>query len=489
MNTDYDIVIIGGGILGCFTARNLARYNWNIAVFEKNCDVCTEVSKANTAIIYSGYDPKPGSLKARMSIQAIQNFERLCESLSVRHSKLGSLMVSFGDRGDSALIEKYNQGKLNGVADLRIISAAETIALEPGINNSVTGALYAPDAATLNPWELGIAGAVNAANNSVSFNFNAEITGIEKKDDVYILFIGDRAVTAKAVVNCAGLFGDEVSEMINYPRFKIETSVADYLLLDEKARSFVNHIVMYEPEEKRKRISIVPTVDGNILLGPSRIKTDSKESFDTTRVGCEQISNAAEYVFPNLPLNTVIRTFASIRPSISLLNLDEEGNYYPTSERVHDLLIYETENPGFINLAGIKTPGLTCCDEIGKHVTDMLLDILGNPGENTEFSEKVEKPKRFREMTYKEQDELIKKDHCNGKIVCRCRHITEAEIRRSIRETLGAKTLDGVKRRMGAQMGRCQGGFCTQKIIEILAEELGVGIEAVRKDNKGSELI
>ena len=501
MNINYDIAIIGGGILGCFTARNLARYNWRVAVFEKNCDVCTEVSKANTAIIYPGYDPQPGSIKAKLNLKAVKNFNKLCEDLGVNYKQPGSLMVSCGEIGDKVVKKKYEQGVLNGLTDLRLLSAAETLALEPGLNRAVSTSLFSPFTATLNPWELGIAGAMNASENNVDFYFNCEVHAIGKTgvqldrnsniitDAAYQLEAGEYSVSARAVVNCSGLYGDTISEIINSPYFKIDPSTADYLLLDESANEYVNHIIMYESEEKGNKLSIVPTVDGNVLLGPSRIKTKTIEAFDTTREGCDFIKKASAYVMPGLPLDTLIRSFASLRPKISLVAPDENGEYYLTGEKIHDILIYETENPGFINLAGIRTPGLTCCDEIGEYVTDMLLDILGSPGRKQDFRETLEKNERFANLTFEEQGELIRANREYGKIVCRCKHVTEAEIRRCIRQTLGATTLDGVKRRVGAQMGRCQGGFCTQRIIEILAEEQGLDIAKIQKDGIGSELL
>lgn len=489
LKADYDIAIIGAGLLGCFTARNLSRYNWRVAVFEKNCDVCTEMSKANTAIIYPGYDPVPGSLKARLSVEAVRDFDRLCKTLGVRYSRPGSLMVSFGARGNAVIKEKYDQGMANGADGLRLLSARETISIEPKINRAVSGALYAPTTATVNPWELGIAGAVNAADNGADFYFNNKVGNIERIDGGYRLSAVSRTYTARAVVNCAGLFGDEVNELVNRPRFRLETSAADYLLLDESAGGHVRHIIMHEPESKGRGATLVPTVNGNILLGPSHIKTDSKTSFETTREGCEFVSETSKYVFPELPLHAVIRSFATLRPSISIVEPDEAGGVRHTGERINDLFIYEAENPGFINLAGIKTPGLTCCDGIGRYVSEMLLDILGNPGRNTEFSESVERPVRFRELDFDGRAALVRENHEYGKIVCRCRHITEAEIRQSIRQALGATTVDGVKRRAGALMGRCQGGFCTQRIIEILAEELDIPKSAVRKDGAGTELV
>lgn len=489
MKTDYDIAVVGGGLLGCFTAENLVRYNWSVAVFEKGCDVCTGMSKANTAIIYPGYDPVPGSLKARLNREAVRDFDDLCKALGIRYRRTGSLMVSFGAWGDSVLEKKLRQGITNGVPGLRLLSAGETLSLEPNMNREVKSALFSPETATVNPWELGIAGAVSAARNGARFYFNSAVEAVTRTDNGYILRAGRREYTARAVVNCAGIFGDEVSEMVNSPQFRLEPSIADYLLLDERAGGHVRHIIMHEPEEKGRGATLVPTVDGNVLLGPSHIKTGSREGCETTREGCGFVAETSRYVFPDLQLGEVVRSFATLRPAISIVEPDGDGGIRSTGERIHDLHIFEAENPGFINLAGIKTPGLTCCDKIGRHVAEMLLDILGNPGRSGEYSRGAERPVRFGELDMNKRAELVRKNSDYGKIVCRCRHITEAEIRQSIRGIIGATTIDGVKRRTGALMGRCQGGFCTERIIELLAEERGIPKCAVTKDGAGTEML
>jgi glycerol-3-phosphate dehydrogenase len=477
---DYDAAVIGAGLLGCFTARNLARYGLKIGVFEKNLDLCAGMSRANTAIIYPGYDPAPGSLKARLSLAAIRDFDRLCEELGVRFRRAGSLMVSFGPRGDGIIRQKYDQGIRNGVEGLRIISGAETVALEPNIRPSVTSALYAPSTATVNPWELGIAAAENAAANGVQFYFSAKVTAIRANKRGFVLEAGGRVHTARAVVNCAGLHGDEVSGLLDRPWFTLELTGADYLVLDDSADGFVRHIILHEPEYKGRGANLVPTADGNLLLGPSKRPAGGQAGFETREEGVRFVMEASRFVFPDLPLESVIRGFASLRPSISL----------ETGEQVKDLTIRESEtHPGFISLAGIKTPGLTCCNEIGKYVTEMLLDRLGNPGVNAGYTPGRAKPFRFSESTFREQQTRANRDPAYARIVCRCRQVTEGEIRNAIRRIPGAVTADGVKRRTGALMGRCQGGFCLQRVVELLAEELGTPASEIFMNEAGSWMI
>ena len=490
MLCDYDIAVIGAGLLGCFTARSLSRYEWKIGLFEKKLDVCSGMSRANTAIIYPGYDAEPGSLKARLCYSANEKFESLCGELNVRFQRRGSLMVSFGPRGDDVLRSKYNQGVRNGVQGMRVLSNREIIEMEPNINPMVTGALYADSTSTVNPWELGIAAAECAVSNGVEAHFGCGITAINSIEGGYTLSFGDRSFTAKAIVNCAGLYADKISEMLDRPTLRLTTSAADYFILDSSVSGFVRHIIMHEPEIRGKGATLVPTVDGNLLVGPSDIKRDNAIGFETAVIGLDSVKNTASFVFPELPFDSTIRTFASARPSVKSVVTDEFGNVTETRDRIQDLqIIRSSENPGFISLIGIKTPGLTCCSEIGRYVTEMLLDFFGTPGENAAYTPGVPKHVIMNELGFDKQQIIARNNADYGKMVCRCKKVTEGEIRDAIRRSPGAVTIDGIKRRTGAQTGRCQGSFCLSRIIEILAEELDVTVSDVLKDTMNSVVI
>ena len=490
MGYDFDVIIIGAGLLGAFTARSLSRYNWKIGILEKSGDVCTGMSKANTAIVYPGYDAMPGSLKARLCVKAGASFEGLCANLGVRFRRPGSLMVSFGPRADEVLRKKHEQGLLNGVTDLRLLTGAEVIALESNINPSVRGALYAGSTATVNPWELGLAAAECAVQNGVELYLHATVDAIEARGNGYCVRAGTRDFSARAVVNCAGLQSDKVSELLCRPRLRLKKTAADYLVLDPAASAHIRHIVMHEPETTGKGATLVPTVDGNLLLGPSRIELDNGDGFETTSEGTEFLRKTASYVFPKLPLELAIRSFATARPGIVTVAVGADGRVRKTGERVRDLAIEApAEHPGFISLIGIKTPGLTCCEKIGEYVSDMLLDYMGHPGQNGGYYPRVPRHVRMTELSFEDQAAaaLARPDY--ARIVCRCMKVTEGEIRDAIRQSPGATTLDGIKRRTGAQMGRCQGGFCTQRILEILAEDLQIPLGEVRKDAPHSVMI
>ncbi|MDL2327297.1 NAD(P)/FAD-dependent oxidoreductase [Ruminococcaceae bacterium OttesenSCG-928-A11] len=486
----YDVLVVGGGLLGCFVARNLSRYAYRIGLLEANNDVCMGISRASTAIIYPGYDQKPGSLKARLTVRAAQTFGALCQELDVPYRQPGSLMVACGPQGVRMLEKKREQGQANGVKGLEILDREAVLSMEPNLSSSVCAGLYAPVTSTVNPWELCIAAAESAVANGVDFHLDTKVSGITRTAGGFRVMAGDAEYTCRMLVNCAGLFADAINDMVAAPTFRIRPSKGDYWVLDEGTGSFINHIILHEPEIKGKGATLVPTVDGNLLLGPSKEKTQDKKDFSTTREGLCFVEETAAEIFPALPLEQRIRAFSGLRPELEMVRQADDGSLVPTGERMHDLLIFRPEDaPRMVNLAGIKTPGLTCADEIGRYVTDMVLEVLGSPGENTAFASNRTGPVRFSTSSPDEKERLIKKDPCYGRVVCRCRTITEAEIRDAIRRPLGAQTVDGVKRRTGAQMGRCQGGYCTHQILKILSAELGRPVFEIDKDACGSPIV
>lgn len=489
---DYDILVIGGGLLGCFAARSFTRYNCTVVLVEKKADVCTEISRGNTAILYPGYDPRPGSLKARLSVAAAGRVAGLCRELDVPYKVRGSLMTAFGPRGKRVLEEKYAQGLENGVAGLRILEGAEVRALEPRIHPAVLSALYAPGAGTLNPWELGIAAAENAVANGARLMTSASVAGMERIPGGYRVRLADRGrpLTARVVVNAAGLHADVINDMVAKPRFRIRPSKAGYIVLDNTAEGYIRHIIQHEPEERGKGATLVPTVDGNILLGPSKERATDKGDFSTTADGLHFVWEMTRRVCPGFPEGLAIRTFASLRPDLEMVEVGAGGEVVPTGERFHDFLIYQPgDAPGLINLAGIKTPGLSCADEIGRYVAEIAAGLLGNPGENPNYDPRRRGIQRPAALPPGERDRLTKNNPAYGEILCRCRGISRGEVLDAIRREPGARTLDGVKRRTGALMGRCQGGYCAEKIIKILAGELGRPVNDICKDEPGSWLV
>ncbi|MHC1714993.1 MAG: NAD(P)/FAD-dependent oxidoreductase [Acidaminococcaceae bacterium] len=487
---DFDVIVIGGGLLGCFVARNLAKYRLKIAIFEEREDLCTGISRANTAIVYSGCDTRPGTLKSRMCVKAAQSFDSLCSELGVRYKQCGSIMVCFGPKGEEVLRKKYSQGLENGVRGLRLLEQKEVLALEPGLSSDVQLGLYAPEAGTVLPWELGLAAAENAASNGVEIMLNTKVTDIERTEDGYIVHAAGGSFSSQGVINCAGMFADEILEKVQNPLVRIIPDSGDYFVLDTKADGCIKHVIFHEPEEKGKGLTLVPTVEGNILIGPTKNSSDEKDAFKTTSSGLEKLRALVSEVVPTLPMEHVIRSFGAIRPNPCYVHLDSaSGSYVPIEKTISGFTIVESEEtPSFISLIGIKTPGLTCANELGCFVADRISSLL-RAEVNTEFNPQRDAPLRLNDLSFRERSNIILKNSSYGKIICRCRNISEGEIIDSIRRKPGAVTVEGVKRRTGACSGRCQGSFCTQRIIELLAREQSVFPNAVAKDGPGSYMI
>lgn len=475
-----DVAVVGAGVLGCFAARALAAYDLNIAVFEEREDVCTGVSRANTGIIYTGCDARTGTRKARLCVEANRGFGELCETLGVRFSRCGSLMAAFGPRGTARLERKLEQGRANGVPGLRLLGSEEVYGREPLLGPGVTAALYAPGTGTVDPWELGIAAFENARDNGVPFYFSEEILGLERTGTGYRLETAVRTCMARAVVNCAGLRADAVREMVCVPAVRIFPTAGDYLVLDHGLAGMLRHVVFHEGESG-KGLTLVPTVDGAILAGPT--EREAGEDWAVSAAGLEELRRLCGRVVPGLPLERTIRGFAALRPNPRHVRR-EDGVWTADPRAVHDFTLLEEE--GLISLLGIKTPGLTCAHLLGE-LAAAAARFLGGPGRNPRFEPRRVPPPRLRELGEAERADLVRREPDYGEIVCRCRDVSRGEIVQAVRR--GASTVDGVKRRTGAGMGRCQGGRCVQAVLEILAAERGLSPARVCKDGPGSAIL
>ena len=469
----YDVAVIGGGLLGCFAARNLCRRKLHIAVLEAREDVCTGISRANTAIVYPGYDHKPGTLKAEMTVRANAGFDALCRELDVPFSRCGSLMVSCGPQADAVLRKKYGSGLSMGVPGLRLLSGEEARKMEPVLAEGVTSALYAPTAGTVNPWALGIAACENAAANGAELCLNTRVLGIRKTAEGYRIETDRETFSCRAVVNCAGLAADRVQELLFPSPVHIAPDAADYLILDKAAKNKPSHIIQYEPEDGGKGFNAVPTVEGSLLLGPS--ERANEVDFAVSAQGLSFVRDRSGRVLPGLDVNDAIRSFAAVRPNPQRPDGSSIGSF-----------VIEHPDPWFWSLIGIKTPGLTCADELGRYVADKVAAELGAE-ENPVFDPHRAGIRRIRNLTLSERTALVRENPDYGEILCHCEDVSKAEIREAIRR--GAVSVDGVKRRAGAGMGRCQGSRCERAVMELLAEELGVPVTAVRKDGPGSEIL
>lgn len=469
----FDVVVIGGGLLGCFTARNLCRRKLHIALLEAREDVCTGISRANTAIVYPGYDHKPGTLKAELCVRANARFDALCRELDVPFSRCGSLMVSFGEKADAVLKKKYENGLAMGVPGLRLLTGEEAAAMEPGLAAGVSSALYAPTAGTVNPWELGIAACENAAANGAERCRSTRVLNIRRTAEGYRVETDREDFVCRAVVNCAGLTADRVQEFLFPTPVHIAPDAADYLILDKAAANRPGHIIQYEPEDGGKGFNAVPTVEGSLLLGPS--ERENETDFAVSAEGLSFVRERAERVLPGLDLGSTIRSFAAVRPNPRREDGSSIGSF-----------VIEHPGPAFWSLIGIKTPGLTCADELGRYLTDKLTAELGAE-ENPAFDPCRPGIRRARDLPLSKRAALVRENADYGEILCACEEVTKAEVLEAIRR--GAVSVDGVKRRVGTGMGRCQGSRCTRAVMELLAEELGTPVTAVIKDGPGSEIL
>jgi glycerol-3-phosphate dehydrogenase len=479
-----DVAVIGAGVLGCFAARALTALDVSVAVFEAREDVCTGISKANTGIVYTGCDTAPGTLKTALCVRANRDFDRLCAELDVRFSRCGSLMAAFGPRAEAALRRKYEQGQANGVPGLRMLSADETLDMEPLLSPRVTASLYAPGTGTVDPWELGIAAFENARANGAAFHFNEEVLRMERTAQGYRLETPAGQYAARAVVNCAGLNAAAVREYTKIPAVRIFPTAGDYLVLDDTVAGLVRHVIFHELEEKGKGLTLSPTVDGNLLIGPTERVRDSAPDWATAREGLDALRALCGEIVPDLPLDQVIRSFAALRPNPFHVHASD-GVWVPERRSISSFTVLNED--GLISLLGIKTPGLTCAAALGEHAAAQAAEYLGNPGRNPHFDPMRRGIRRVRALVEAERAALIAQNPDYGEIVCHCRDVTKGEVLEAVRR--GAVTLDGVKRRTGAGMGRCQGARCLLPVLEALAKETGRRSEDVRKDGPGSVVV
>ncbi len=473
MNNMYDVVIIGAGVSGSASARELSRYKLNVCVVEKEEDVCCGTSKANSAIVHAGFDAEAGSLMAKLNVEGSQMMEGLSKELDFHYKNNGSLVVCLHEEEKPNLQDLYDRGVKNGVKDLRIIDREELVALEPNISDEAVAALYAPTGGIVCPFGMNIAFAENAATNGVEFKFDTEVTGLEKKDGSWVIKTSQGDIETKYVVNAAGVYADKFHNMVSGKKLHITPRRGDYCLLDRSTEGFVTHTIFQLPSKFGKGVLVTPTVHGNTLIGPTAIDIENKEGTNTTQEGIDELINKAGTTVKGLPIRQVITSFAGLRAH-------EDG---------HEFYIGELEDAkGFIDCAGIESPGLSSAPAIGKMVAEIVKDLT-NAEENPNFvgtRKGILDPKT---LSNEERAELIKKDPAYGNIICRCEMITEGEIIDAIKRPLGAKSLDGVKRRTRAGMGRCQSGFCSPRTIEILARERGVDPAEITKAGGDSKII
>lgn len=486
----YDVIIVGAGVTGSAIARQLSRYDVNTCVLEKNEDVCEGTSKANSAIIHAGFDAAEGSLMAKMNVRGNEMMDDLCRDLDIPFKRNGSMVVCIHKEELPGLKVLYDRGIANGVKDMQLLTREEALALEPNLSDKVEGALLAKTGGIICPFKLTIAMAENANVNGVDFRFNTAVEAITfvKREDApagvlsqltaedkgyWKLRTSNGEYLTKYVVNAAGVYADTLHNMVSADKIKIIPRRGDYCLLDKEVGNLVSHTIFPQPTKLGKGVLVSPTIHGNLIVGPTAVDIDDKEGTNTTADGIADLIAKANDHVKNLPMRKVITSFAGLR----------------AHEEHHEFIIGEVKDaPHFIDVAGIESPGLSSSPAIGEMVGNLLRDMMGlKEKENWIATRKdILNPQ---ELSIDERNELIKKNPAYGQIICRCESISECEILDAIHRPLGARSLDGVKRRTRAGMGRCQAGFCSPRVMEILHRELGLPYEEITKAGGKSQIV
>ncbi len=470
---NYDVAVVGAGVIGSLIARELSRYNLKIALVEKCNDMAMGTSKANSAIVHAGFDAKPGSLKAKLNVEGTALMPELCKTLGVPFKPVGSLVVAFSDEEVETLAELLERGKENGVPGLEIYDREKLKEAEPFISDEAKAALWAPSAGIVCPYELTIAAAENAVVNGCDFIRNFEVKKIDFNNGEFVLSDGENEINTKYVINAAGVYCDEIAALIGDTSIHTTPRKGEYMLCDKSIGHLAKHTIFQCPSKMGKGILVTPTVDGNLLLGPSAIDIDDKNDVATSADTLGNVLTVAKKSVPCLTTRDVITSFAGLRA-----HCDRNDFIIEPSEK----------NAQFINVAGIESPGLSSAPAIALMVKDIILNSV-SAEEKPDFNPVREEPVRFRHMTNEERKALIEKNPAYGRIICRCETITEGEILDAINAPAGARDVDGVKRRTRAGMGRCQGGFCGSKVVELLARELGVEINEITKFGGNSKIL
>ena len=463
-----DVIIIGAGVSGCAIARELSRYQLDICVLERESDICEGTSKANSGIVHGGFDAKPGTLKAKLNVLGNSMMDEMSKKLDFEFKRNGSMVVCQNEMGIPALEKLLEQGKENGVKGMKILKREQALELEPNLADGVYAVLYIPSGGIVCPFGMNIAYAENAAQNGVEFKLGTEVQLIERVGQDYRIQTNQGVFETKYVINAAGVYADVFHNMVSELKIHITPRRGDYCLLDKTAGDLVRHTIFQLPTEKGKGVLVTPTIHGNLLLGPTAIDIEDKEATATTAKGLHEVLEKCTKSVKNIPFKQVITSFAGLRAH------EEHGEF----------IIGEVEDAkGFIDVAGIESPGLTSAPAIGIYVRDILAEKM-ELKEKENFVEERKGIVRFLDLPKEEQNRLLQENQAYGQIVCRCEQITEGEILDAIHRPLGATTLDGVKRRTRAGMGRCQAGFCTPKVMEILARELHLELKDIRKNGR-----
>ncbi len=470
----YDVIIIGGGVTGTAIARELSQYQLKIVLLEKNADICDETSKANSAIIHGGYDAKPGTLKARFNARGNELIRQLAPQLQFHFKQTGSLVVAFSDEEMEEVHKLYERGMQNGIPELAIWDSKKTLEAEPNLSPETRGALYCGTAGVVCPFSMTFAFMENAVTNGVELVTQAHVTAIEKSGEAFTVTTPKGTFSAHYVINAAGVYADAVAALAGEDDYRILPRKGEYRLMDNTCKDLVRHVIFQAPTKMGKGILVAPTYDGNIIVGPTAENIEDPEDTATSLAGINKIDTFAKKSVPSLDFKKTIRTFTGVRAR-------------PTTG---DFMIYASKKTkGFIHAGGIESPGLSSAPAIAEYVADLLVQEGVALEKKADYIAERETIPEFSHLSHEEQAALIKENPLYGQIICRCETVTEAEIVAAIHRPAGARSVDGVKRRVRPGAGRCQGGFCMPRVLEILSRELHTPVQTILKSNTDTEIV
>ncbi len=472
---NYDVLIIGAGVIGGMLARELSKYQLRVCILEKENDVACGASRANSGIVHGGYDPEPGTLKAKLNGQGVELLFQAAQELNVPHKHNGSMVCAFSPEEDQAVEELYRRGIENQIPGLEVLSGEAARKLEPQLSEKVTSVLRVTNAGIICPYELTIAAVGNAMDNGVDLKCNFTVSSIRKENGSFIVTDQTGAVvTSNYVVNCAGGYSDRIAAMVGDDFFSIIPRAGEYMLLDKAEGSRVSHTIFQVPTKEGKGILVSPTVDGNLLVGPTAVAVETPGSTDTTPSGLADVARLAAKSVPGADFRQVITSFTGVRAT----GADGAFSIAPSKNQ-----------PGLIHAGAIDSPGLTCCVSIARYLVQLLREEGMETAEKADWCGVRQDPHKFKKMDDEQKDAYIKENPAYGRIVCRCETVSEGEILAAIRNNPPARDLDGVKRRTRSGMGRCQGGFCGPYVMQLLAKEMQVPLEQVTKSGSGSYMV
>ncbi|HZJ89466.1 MAG TPA: NAD(P)/FAD-dependent oxidoreductase [Bacilli bacterium] len=468
----YDITIIGAGVIGALISYELAKYDVRVLILDRENDVCNATSAANSAIIHAGYDPVPGSLKAQLNVESVPLFKELCENLDVEFKRIGSLLVARSEEDHAALLELEERAKINGVT-VKILDKESTLALEPNLTDTTHSALFAPTAGIINPFELTSHAVENAIMHGTRLELNNEVKQIKKVDDYFVITTNVAEYKSKIVINAAGIYADEITNMVSKAEYKITPRKGSYFVIDKLSKPLVNHVIFPLPSARSKGILIVPTTSGNYLVGPTSEQIMSREDIGTDEETLNYIKGHANSLVPSIPFHKTIRTFSGLRA---------------TSTTGDFVISHDPHVKGLINVGGIESPGLASAPGIALYVLNLVRDLKTlKPREN--YNPRIKKRVRTVNLTQAELKALAKQDPNYGEIVCNCEHITKAEILDLLSRPIPIKSIKAIKKRLRTGFGMCQGGFCVPKVMKIVADYYNVPLRDVLYDEIESNII